>query len=495
MPYDPFSIGVAVLAGILLWAAAIRQRLRVRIGLIVLAAFLIRADAGWQHSLHQWDESFHALVAKNLIEEPLKPTLYRQPAIDYDYQDWTANHVWLHKPPLALWSMAFSMNVFGVSEIPLRLPSVLLSSAAVLLTFLIGRLLFSERVALLAAGFHAVNGFLVALASGRRVADHIDTALIFWIELGIWAVLSYQRSRHWAFLGVAGGALGLGLLSKSLPALLVVAVAFVVFVQRDSFGAALRRCAIVLSVGCAVAAPWTVYISSVFPREVEWTGLYTLMHLSQALEGHDVSSFQYLLDMPRFFGELVWLPVGLAVFAAIRARDWRLRTLVVWVAVPYVVFSMASTRLPGYVMSAAPALFLIQAYVWCGLRDKWPTLIHGWHRAAVAVLLFLLVVLPARYLLEPTGSFERRDRNPAATQELRTLVDRIGLQDAVIFNMLRPIDAMFYSPYTVYSKMPTREQVDELTARGRAVVIYQPLGERVETPSDWPVILLPQMAP
>ena len=120
--------------------------------------------ASWQYSLHQWDERFHALVAKNLISDPLKPTLYRSPAVSYDYRDWTSNHVWLHKPPVALWLMAGSMRVFGINEIAMRLRSLLLSTGAVLLTFLIGRVLFDDRVALLAAGFHVVNGFLVALS-------------------------------------------------------------------------------------------------------------------------------------------------------------------------------------------------------------------------------------------------------------------------------------------------------------------------------------------
>ena len=79
--------------------------------------------AGWQRPLHLWDEQFHALVAKNLMADPLTPTLYRRPAIDYDFADWTKNHIWLHKPPLALWAMAASMRAFGVDAVAMRLPS------------------------------------------------------------------------------------------------------------------------------------------------------------------------------------------------------------------------------------------------------------------------------------------------------------------------------------------------------------------------------------
>ena len=89
MPYDPVSLAVAALAGILLLAAATLSNL----SLIILAALIIRVDASWQYSLNPWDERFHALVAKNLIADPLKPTLYRSPAVAFDYRDWASNHV------------------------------------------------------------------------------------------------------------------------------------------------------------------------------------------------------------------------------------------------------------------------------------------------------------------------------------------------------------------------------------------------------------------
>ena len=114
MPYDPVSALVAAIAGMLLLAAIRCRGVTTRIALILLTAFLIRMDAAFMRSLHPWDERFHVLVAKNLLDHPLTPTLYRVPALDYDARDWTANHVWLHKPPGALWLMAGSMGIFGV---------------------------------------------------------------------------------------------------------------------------------------------------------------------------------------------------------------------------------------------------------------------------------------------------------------------------------------------------------------------------------------------
>jgi 4-amino-4-deoxy-L-arabinose transferase len=163
--------------------------------MVAAAALLLRAYAAFEFGLHPWDDRFHALVAKHLIEAPLWPTLYADPALPYDYQDWFANHVWLHKPPLALWIQAASMSVFGVSEVPLRLPSALFATASVLLTFGIGSVLFSPAVGHVAAVFHAFNGILAELAAGRRASDHVDTLLIFLIEAGIFATLVLEKRR------------------------------------------------------------------------------------------------------------------------------------------------------------------------------------------------------------------------------------------------------------------------------------------------------------
>ena len=323
----------------------------------------------------------------------------------------------------------------------------------------------------------------------------MDTSLIFFVELGIWLALKSRSDPRARDLLLTGVALGLAGLSKSAPALLIVPVAFVAFLQRSTLRVALSRSAAIAVVGLILVAPWIVYITSTFPDEARWSGLYTLMHMSQSLERPPSSPFAYLLELPRFFGELVWIPLVAVIVTAVRGTQPGLRLVLIWVAIPYLTFSMMSTRLPGYVMIAAPAVFLIEAHFCVGLRRSLRQLDRRRHRVAAMALLVLLVALPVRYLLEPTGSFERRDRDPASSRELRLLSQRLGLSDAVIFNMPTPIEAMFYSPYTAYERMPTAEEVRSIRARGIPVVVYEPHGESADVPSDWSVIRLRAAVP
>src|SRR5688500_11184017 len=145
----------------LAYVLAKREQWGRSIFVVAVAALLIRGYASADLALHPWDERYHALVAKNLIETPLTPRLYPAPVLPYDYRVWTSNYIWMHKPPLALWLQAASMKAFGVHEFALRLPSVVVSTAAVVVTFYIGAILISPGVGLLAAIFQTFNGFLV----------------------------------------------------------------------------------------------------------------------------------------------------------------------------------------------------------------------------------------------------------------------------------------------------------------------------------------------
>ena len=77
--------------------------------------------------LNLWDEQYHALVAKNCMSHPFRPTLYEDAVVPgHDYGNWICADIWLHKQPLFLWQIALSFKLFGVSLFALRLPSVLM---------------------------------------------------------------------------------------------------------------------------------------------------------------------------------------------------------------------------------------------------------------------------------------------------------------------------------------------------------------------------------
>ena len=130
---------------------------------VILSSGLLKLRHLGHASLGGADECSHALVAKNLLKHPLKPTLIDVPYLPIQVFDWGANHVWLHKPILGLWQIAGSYWLFGVNTWALRFPSVLLSTAAVWLTYLIGKELLSRQAGLIAATIQEFSPFLMQL--------------------------------------------------------------------------------------------------------------------------------------------------------------------------------------------------------------------------------------------------------------------------------------------------------------------------------------------
>jgi 4-amino-4-deoxy-L-arabinose transferase-like glycosyltransferase len=181
--------------------------------------------------LHPWDEAYHALAAKNLLHNLFIPTLFEHPVFNYDYTDWSANHIWVHKPPLTLWLIMVSLKLFGINEIAVRLPSIILSSIGIFLTYYIAKQFYNEKVGLLASFFYAINGVLIELATGRNHTDHPEILFVFFVELGIFLSVYYLKHRSWFVISLIGVATGCALLTKWLPGLIIVGFLFILLIE------------------------------------------------------------------------------------------------------------------------------------------------------------------------------------------------------------------------------------------------------------------------
>ena len=175
-----------------LYLFLLRNRPAAGVWCLFAGAFLLRWwMAGLDPYLNDWDERFHAIVAKNLMHNPLKPVLRLQPIMPYDYTAWCCNVVWLHKQPLFLWQMALSMRVFGVELWSLRLPDVLMGALLVFPVVRMGALLRDRETGFYAAFLYAGAFHQLELISGMQSMEHNDVAFLFYVALSLWAYLEY----------------------------------------------------------------------------------------------------------------------------------------------------------------------------------------------------------------------------------------------------------------------------------------------------------------
>lgn len=451
------------------------NRVHYALGLIILCGLLIRIFISADLRLHSWDERYHAVVAKHLMDSPLYPTLYDDPVLSYDYKDWTRNHVWLHKQPFPLWSMALSMTLFGVNELALRLPSVLLTTIGIGLTFAIGRYFFSNKVGLIAAFLYAINGLILELTAGRTTAGHIDVFFLFFIQLGVFFAIKYFQSQNRLYNILCGVSVGVAILCKWLPALIVLPLWLLLAFHTKKLSPQktaihfLTLCAIIT----AVALPWQVYVAIEFPKVAAFEQAYNFKHLTDVVEDHDGPFYYHFDKARRLFGQLIYLPLIWFLYKTFKnVYSIRRVFIAVWIMVPFLFFSVAQTKMQAYTIFTAPAVFIMIGLFWQYLniyKNRFK------HKKGILLIMFLLIAFPVRYAIERTKPYLPLDRNPEWTKEIRALESQLDHDDrTVIFNAVRPIETMFYTNCTAYKKLPEASKMAEIKEEGYRILIRKP---------------------
>lgn len=457
---------VAGLAGFLIslrtgrWAAGL--------GCLLVMSAALKGVSGSHAYLSHWDERYHALVAKRVMGHPLEPTLYEPGVVEVNPSDWARTDVWLHKPPLTLWVLAASMWAAGVNVFALRLPSLVLSTAAIGLTYWIGKQLYGPRVGLMAAWFHAVTGVLVAQAAGRFSTDHVDTLFFFLMELGVALGLWHSRKPTWGRALAVGVVLGLALLTKWYPALLMVAV-WGLWLKREQWKRALPQMAAAVAVGGAMFWWWRAWTHSQWPVVARWEETYNSRHFLEVLEGHKGPWYAHLANIGNFFSPVAYVPLvafAIALFRKDRpAGSW---ALAAWFLLPYGLYTVAATKMGGYVLPAAPMIFLVSAVFWWWLYER--PAAGAWRvwKGVALVLLMAAPVIPLVHRVMPEKERPERDRY---TAEIAKLPERLGPGRAMLFNARAYIEIMFFTPYVALDRMPTAADVKRAREGGYRVVL------------------------
>ena len=193
--------------------------------------------------------------------------------------DWVTAHIdgvpYFEKSPLVYWLMAVSFKIFGVHDWAARIPIALSAIGLAWLTAAFGTWAFGKR-----AGVY--SGLVIATCIGLWLFTRIlipDVMLTFTIALAMWAFLralddQEKHPRVWAYVFAAS--LGLGLLLKSLIAIvfpIAAALLFLLFTRQLFSWDAWKRLhpfagiAIVL----LIAAPWHILATLRNPPYFAWT--------------------------------------------------------------------------------------------------------------------------------------------------------------------------------------------------------------------------------
>ncbi|WP_027418319.1 ArnT family glycosyltransferase [Crocinitomix catalasitica] len=460
---------VCLILSILIWFNFKKKRFHLTLWLVLLLGVLLRIVASTDSQLHLWDERYHALVAKNLIEHPLTPTLHENLILEHDDANWVGGHIWTAKPIFPLWIMAGSIQFFGNNLLAIRLPSVILSLLAIWLTFLIGKKLFNERVGLIAAYLHAINGLIIELTGGRVSSDHVEMCFIVLVELGIVFALNdlfkqpQEKKRNWLFF--AGLVTGLAFISKWYPALLVFPVWLIGYSLSDDFNwKSLLKKTSVFFLGLALTAlPWTLYMLFNYPDEMFRILFNALFAYSETVEDHSAPFYYYLYKLPIIFGEAIYFVLGFFIYRQYKVNSKTMWIILAWIGIPLLIFSLAETKRFTYILIAAPAFFIATAYLINYLLELLP---QKKSKVWIGLALLVLILLPWRYAIERTKMFGNNEELTLFYKMEKTEWSRLN-DKTIVFGTDDYIEMMFHTDvHAAYRKMPNLELYNELLADG-----------------------------
>ncbi len=330
------------------------------------------------------------------------------------------------KPPLMYWLMAPAYALFGLNELALRLPFVLIAvaglgsfvyalrrlfgtsaaylSALVLLTspmfFFLSRQLMVD--VLLVSFLMAASG-LTALALFRDERRTLHMALAYIAAAG--AVLSKGPLAVFLIVGTLG-LCAVGMLAAhpaSLRTPIATAKDVVIDRLKLHWGLALLL---------ALTLPWYVYNALNYEIFLERLRFDYLDRIATPEGNHDGSPFYYIEAVS--YGMFPWICLVPAAFVALGARlkeTWRtepgpLLFLLAWVVVPFALFTASETKFTYYIAPALPPLaalvgLLLQRYLEGRDRQVWI--------AGLSLVSLGLLVTPAWELVqdarELVGSF------------------------------------------------------------------------------------------
>jgi 4-amino-4-deoxy-L-arabinose transferase-like glycosyltransferase len=454
---------------------------------ILVAALVFFPNLGATR-LWDEDEGFYASTAAEMLAR----------------REWIVPHfngeMFGHKPPLMYWMMMAGYSIFGVNEWGARFFSAVAGVLAVLLTFYLGKKLFSARVGFMAALILSTS--IMFTIVGRSATP--DSFLVLFTVLPLFVLareITGQIVREkvtgetpsqiisWQTAFFFYGALGLGMLTKGpiaviFPLAVAVGVLLVLTVgNRCGFQIGLSDIRkktvcwlsprIWLDVGTqlrpltgaatiiTIAAPWYLAVGLMTDWDFhrEFFGVHHFQRATTSMEGHRGSILYYpasimigmypwtvatlpalLFWLQRLASSLMseaqpgknengvknsfggHLPDQTRNSIALQCEGHleRFSVLLVstWGAIYLVVFSLAATKLPNYILPAYPAFALMFA---CSL-EAWyknpKSIPRFWHRAVIGVLIFVGATLVVVFSMANLISFDGK-----------SLLDRVEASD------------------------------------------------------------------
>lgn len=314
-------------------------------------------------------------------------------------------HIMFDKPPLYYWVSTIFSYIFGLNEFSIRLFAAICGVATVAVTYSFGKTFYNQRVGFF-SGLIAMTALQFIVQS--RIAE-LDIVLTLFMTSALLFFFLARKSanKKWLYL-LSYAAMGLATLIKGLMGVAVPAFTIFLFLSFRKEFYRLKEMKILagLLIFSAIALPWYVinYLvhGQVFLDFV--MGFLFLSRFEGAVSGHAGPWYYYFVMIP--LGLAPWsqfLPLSLIQTWKHRKNNPELLMLC-YILPLFIVFSIAKTKLPGYVLPLYPFLAITIGKLWddfLGAKQKelgrGMAIAHICFSFVIGLIVFALVLAGKNY--------------------------------------------------------------------------------------------------
>jgi len=335
------------------------RELRIIVLIFLSCLFLFFYKLG-ARPLWEYEEGKHAQVAKEMMMRAdwVTPTFNGENFYD--------------KPILHFWLIMASYLLFGINEFAARFPSALLGTAGVFLVYTWARSLYGMRDGIFSCLVLATSIEYVILSQN---IIH-DMSLCFFVILSLFLFHRAFRQGGFTLVGwiLFSASLGLAVLAKGpigvvLPGLIIFSFLLItrkwgLIFNRRTFGGVL--------IFFMVALPWYLAMAMRNPDFIQ--SFLIQGNLSRFLSKHPNHQERFYFFLPvllmGFFPWTTFIPSALLHHIK---QYWRGRSpdtlfLLLAALVPFIFFSLSTTKLATYILPVFPPLsILVGTFFSCGL--------------------------------------------------------------------------------------------------------------------------------
>ncbi len=301
--------------------------------------------------INDWDEARHGVTAFEMNQSGnYLITTYQ------DYPDY-----WNLKPPLGSWLIAISYQIFGNNTFALRFPSALAALLCIILMMYLAKQIYNSQVSIL-SGIVLTTGFWFIFMHCGRTGD-FDAQMTLLVILTILFLLKTDTKT--IYFCLTGLCFSLAFLLKSYLAIqiLLIVGCYLIFTKKFEL-IKLRHYIIFIFFASAPILFWAIARFNYdglkfFQTMVE----YDLVKKSfNGLEGHNENIFYYIYSS--IWGLFPWslFPIGILFLwkkLKIKLNYSKSPILLIWILVPFILFSLAFTKCYWYIYPTYPALAIL----------------------------------------------------------------------------------------------------------------------------------------